>query len=90
MQEEVINLVRSQEEQLESQTNGSPIEESSLSIQPQSDTIASVDTIHVITNNDATTMIDDLINGKYDDSIHDVWHLVERSEFQVDDFGVNA
>lgn len=74
---------------MESQTNRSPIEEATLSIQPQSDNITSVDTIHVITNNDATTMVDDLINGKYDDSIYDVWHLVERSEFQVDDFGVS-
>lgn len=73
---------------MESQTNRSPIEESTLSIQPQSDNITSVDTIHVITNNDAATMVDDLINGKYDNSIYDVWHLVERSEFQVDDFGV--
>ena len=41
-----------------------------------------------ITDDDAQIMIKNVISGKYDTSIDDIWRVVETSHFQVSQFDV--
>ena len=63
----------------------SPSMKSQLS---QSDIAERIGSSHVIIDEDALRIIQELIDGKYNHSIYELWRTIETSDFDVTDFGV--
>ena len=64
----------------------SPSMKSQLSQSDINDGIASR---HVITDEEALQIIQEIMDGKYNNSIHELWKNIETADFDVKDFGVH-
>lgn len=70
---------------LEQMKEDSPSMKSQLS---QSDIAERIASSHIITDEDVIRIIQELIDGKYNNSIYELWRNIETSDFDVNDFGV--